>query len=81
MQKLADKSVENYLSFGHFTMNTWHYLSNNSERAWNLMDDEERQVFNFDVTTIDWDKAETNFLFGLRRFFLKEDILAPEKNF
>ena len=73
--------MENYTSFDHFTMNTWQYLSNRSQRAWNIMSEKERRDFNFDVTTIDWMIAEKNFLFGIRRFFLKEDILPPEASF
>lgn len=41
----------------------------------------ERKEFNFDVASIDWVKAETTFLFGIRRYFLKEDTMAPETEF
>ena len=45
------------------------------------MSDEERAEFNIDVKSINWREAELNFIFGIRRFFLKEDILAPEAKF
>ena len=45
------------------------------------MSEQEKKDFNFDVTTIDWTKAEQNFLYGIRRFFLKEDVLPPEACF
>jgi len=50
-------------------------------QAWDLMSDSEKAVYNFDVTSIDWQSAEINFLHGIRRYFLKEDILPPEANF
>ena len=45
------------------------------------MSDAERVEFNIDVTSIDWAKAEQNFMYGIRRFFLKEDIMPPESKF
>ena len=42
------------------------------------MSDSERQEWNMDLKSIDWREAEMSFMFGIRRFFLKEDILAPE---
>lgn len=69
------------MSFDHFTMNYWKYLSDRSERAWHIMSEKEKHDFNFDVTSIDWGAAEGNFLYGIRRFFLKEDVLPPEANF
>ena len=50
-------------------------------RAWSLMSDQEKNEFNFDVKSIDWTECELNFLFGIRRFFLKEDTLPPEAQF
>ena len=45
------------------------------------MSDLERREFNFDVTSIDWALAEHRFVNGIRRFFLKEDIMPPEAEF
>jgi len=39
-QKIKDfqqKTMQNFMSFDHFTMNSWKYLSNRSDRAWNMM--------------------------------------------
>ena len=73
--------MQNYMSFDHFTMNSWQYMSNFSARAWEAMSPQEKLEFNLDVTTIDWARAESNFMFGIRRFFLKEDVLPPEAHF
>ena len=48
-------------------------------RAWSLMSDQEKSDWNIDLKSIDWREAELNFIFGIRRFFLKEDIPAPEQ--
>ena len=73
--------VQGYLSFDHFSTNTWQYVSNYSDLAWNIMNESEKQEFNIDVTSIDWAKAEQNFMYGIRRFFLREDIMPPESKF
>ena len=81
LKQMQKKMIEGYLGFDHFSINTWQYVSNYSERAWNVMSDSERVEFNIDVTSIDWAKAEQNFMYGIRRFFLKEDIMPPESKF
>ena len=78
---LNKKLQGNLESFNHFTMNSWKYMSNYSARAWDTMTATEKRDFNFDIKSIDWHKAETTFLFGIRRYFLKEDSMAPETQF
>ena len=38
------------------------------------MSPEERLEFKIDVSLIDWDIAMQNHIYGLRRFYVKEDI-------
>ena len=78
---LNAKLQSNFESFNHFTMNSWKYMSDYSARAWNTMSSAEKRDFNFDIKSVDWKKAETSFLFGIRRYFLKEDTMAPETQF
>ena len=81
MMSMQQRMIENYDGFDHFTSNTWQFMQNKSDMAWNIMSEDEKREFNFDVTSIDWRKAEHNFLFGIRRFFFKEDILPPQMHF
>lgn len=69
------------MSFSYFSSNTWNYVSNYSDKTWAVMSDWEKTNFNIDVTSIDWAQAEQTFVYGIRRFFLKEDILPPEERF
>ena len=53
------------------------YLNNNSDEIWSKMSESERSMFPFEVRMVDWEKCLTGFQFGIRRFFLREDCMAP----
>ena len=42
---------------------------------------EERSEFDIDIRSIDWRECFFAFTFGIRRFFLKEDVPSPEMRF
>ncbi len=42
------------------------------------MSESERKMFRIDETTFKWGSAFYNHIFGLRRFYLKEDVPPPE---
>ena len=45
------------------------------------MSQEERQEFKIDCGTFDWVEAYVSQIYGLRRFYLKEDVLPIESKF
>ena len=56
----------------YFTQNEWSFKSNNLLQLYQNMDPDERQVFNFDMTSINWDSFARNSHYGNRRHLLKE---------
>lgn len=44
------------------------------------MDEESRQNFCIDYRNINWQKALTNYFYGIKRFYFKEDIVPREAN-
>ena len=64
--------------FHHFLNNTWHYQSHNTDRALALLSESEKREFRIDERSFKWDSAFYNHIFGLRRFYLKEDVPPPE---
>jgi len=42
------------------------------------MDEESRQKFAIDYRIINWQKALTNYFYGIKRFYFKEDIVSRE---
>ena len=63
--------------FHHFLGNTWVFENKVSDAAWNRMSPQERAEFKIDVTAIEWDECFRNHIYGLRYFFLGEDIASP----
>lgn len=49
-----------------------------TDKAVARMSDQERKEFRIDEKSFTWDSAFFNHIFGLRRFYLKEDVLPPE---
>ena len=78
---MQQKFVSSYLDFSFFTINTWQYDSSYSDRVLSIMSNEEKEEFQIDVTTIDWNIVIKDFLFGIRRFYFREDVLQPESLF
>ena len=45
-----------------------------SDRLLEEMSEQEREEFNFDVAQIDWRVQISNFMIGIRRYYLHEDV-------
>ena len=75
---MHEKFVNNYLDMSFFTINTWRYDSSYSDRVFSIMSNEEKEEFQIDVMQIDWRIVIQDYLFGIRRFYFKEDVLPPE---
>ena len=45
------------------------------------MSDQEKKEFRIDVNTFNWDQCFLHTIFGLRRYYMKEDILPPDAHF
>ena len=77
LSNISDKMYDMQIIFHHFIGNTWQFANKLSDRAWTAMSPEERKEFKIDVSLIDWDIAMRNHIFGLRRFYINEDIVDP----
>ena len=78
---MSQKMYDLQSLFHHFILNSWTFESKQSARLISCMSDEEKVEFNFDPTTILWTKSYRGFMYGLRKFYVKEDIPAPELGF
>ena len=67
--------------FFYFINNEWFYESKLNDAIWKRMDANERLEFPFDTRAINWEKCLSGFYFGIRRFFIKEDVVSPESGF
>ena len=52
----------------------WQFNSNNLVKLIDVMCEEDRQTFDFDVRQIDWSSYMQAYVLGTRQFILKEDL-------
>lgn len=58
----------------------WIYETKAYLKVLEAMDEESRQKFAIDYRIINWQKALTNYFYGIKRFYFKEDIVSREAN-
>lgn len=78
MSDLSSKMFSMQQLFYHFFNNTWYYGNENTDLVWAMMSSEERKTFKINNREYDWDKVFFNHIYGIRRYYFREDILAPE---
>jgi hypothetical protein len=59
-------------SLAFFTTNQWLFACDNIDQLIEELDPIDRQLFNFDVRTIDWETYFITYSQGIKRFLLKE---------
>lgn len=55
-----------------YTTHQWNFVSRNPGRLMEKLCSQDRQVFNFDVRTIDWKSYLETYVCGVRQFILKD---------
>ncbi|OMJ82851.1 hypothetical protein SteCoe_16318 [Stentor coeruleus] len=65
--------------FSHFTMHEWIFESQQVVELLKIMSPRDLQVFDFDVSTLDWRIYLTNYAQGLKKNILKEKVETPDE--
>lgn len=73
MLKLYQKIHKNLEIIAPFTHSNWHYETHNTQRLWQRLSAQDQQLFEFDMSSLDWDDYLYNTLGGMRIFLGKED--------
>lgn len=58
----------------YFTSNVWRWKSDNVWKIWNEMSKEDKELFEFDLASIDFKEHLLVCKLGIRYFFLKEKM-------
>ncbi|ELR24552.1 NADbinding domain 4 domain containing protein [Acanthamoeba castellanii str. Neff] len=66
-------------TFRHFTENVWIFAVDNSDELLQSMTPDEKEVFNFDASKLDWEDYLMRYAYGLRTYALNEKGLRPPK--
>jgi fatty acyl-CoA reductase len=64
----------------YFTVRTWTWSNHNSERLWQVMSEEDKETFFFDISSINWKTYYEGYVDGARQFMLKEDPAKIPEN-
>jgi len=73
MLRLYDKADRAISALDFFTTHQWNFVSRNADILMDKLSPEDRNIFNFDVRSIDWKQYLDNYVSGTRQFILKED--------
>lgn len=57
-----------------YAIHEWLFISRNPGKLLNKMTVKDRDTFNFDVKTIDWNSYLETYVTGVRQFLHKEDL-------
>ena len=71
--RLYDKADRAISALDFFTTHQWNFVSRNADILMDKLSPEDRNIFNFDVRSIDWKQYLDNYVSGTRQFILKED--------
>ncbi|XP_017846787.1 fatty acyl-CoA reductase wat [Drosophila busckii] len=73
MIRLYDKIHKNIELLVPFTNTSWKFGTHNTQRLWQCMSTQDKELFEFDMSTLDWDDYFQLALGGMRIYLAKED--------
>lgn len=77
LNKVLEKMLNMQIVFQYFVDKGWTYQSVTIDHVLATMTDQDKRDFPIDIRGMDWDRCLTLFSYGIRRFFIKEDTVAP----
>jgi hypothetical protein len=77
INRVLEKMLGVQLIFNYFTNFEWIYESITIDKVLSTMSPEEKRIFPMDIRQINWNQMLIAFIYGLRRYFIKEDIVNP----
>jgi hypothetical protein len=78
MIKVQDKLAKSVECLEYFTTHQWKFHSDNVMALLDALDDKDRQQFQFDVRTIQWDDYVEKYVLGFRQFLFKQNPSSLE---
>ncbi|XP_062124267.1 fatty acyl-CoA reductase wat-like [Drosophila sulfurigaster albostrigata] len=72
MINVYKKIHKNIKRLSPFSLSSWTFEMNNANQLLQSMSPKDREIFQFDMATVDWDEYFTVALFGMRLYITKE---------
>lgn len=67
-----------FIIFGYFTMKEWFFEDKNTMNLYDGLSKTDKILFNFDVTTIEQRKNVWSWLYGMKKYIVKDDMSEIE---
>ncbi|ALC41205.1 CG17562 [Drosophila busckii] len=67
------KIHSNIESIYSFTVNSWSFETHNTDALWKSLSERDRQLFEFDMKSLDWNSYFNRALCGMRTYLAKDD--------
>lgn len=62
----------NVISF--FCTNEWTFTNDNVQELWANLNDDDKKLFYFDMSSLDWDEYIRHYMLGMRVHLFKDDL-------
>lgn len=77
--KIMNHLLKTLAVLEYFVNNSWEWSINNTEMLMAELSPEDQQVFNFDVRKLNWLEYTENYVLGVKKYLLKEDMSGIPK--
>lgn len=74
MLRVQKKILKALSALEFFTTNEWKFISDNMVHLRSKMHPADRDEFNFDISTLNWEEYFESYVLGARQYILKEDL-------
>nr|XP_058138975.1 fatty acyl-CoA reductase 2 isoform X2 [Dasypus novemcinctus]XP_058138976.1 fatty acyl-CoA reductase 2 isoform X2 [Dasypus novemcinctus] len=79
MTKIMNRLLRTVSMLEYFINRSWDWSTYNTEMLMSEMSPEDQRVFNFDVRKLNWLEYTENYVLGIKKYLLKEDMAGiPE---
>uniref|UniRef100_A0A452QPP3 Fatty acyl-CoA reductase n=2 Tax=Ursus TaxID=9639 RepID=A0A452QPP3_URSAM len=79
MTKVMNRLLRNVSMLEYFVNRSWEWSTYNTEMLMSELSPEDQRVFNFDVRQLNWLEYIENYVLGVKKYLLKEDMAGiPE---
>lgn len=58
----------------YFSMREWNFKNDNIQRLWQMLKPADKEIFQFDIGSLDWDAYSYTYLRGARVYLLKDPL-------
>ncbi|XP_049982449.1 fatty acyl-CoA reductase 2 isoform X1 [Alexandromys fortis] len=79
MMKLMNRLLRTISMLEYFINHSWEWSTNNTEMLLSELSPEDQRVFNFDVRQLNWLEYIENYVLGVKKYLLKEDLAGIPK--